>query len=680
MQNRAYSMLEIKSLDADLRMIKGWATTPTPDRLGDIVEPLGIKFTNPMPLLMDHKHDQPIGQVTFKTPSKKGIEFEARIARTDTPGTLKSRLDEAWESIKLGLKSAVSIGFKADKYSFLKDTDGIHFEESTVLELSLCTIPANQECTISAFKSVDHEALAASGYYNVSMDRPVRPGVTGSRKTTSTKLELKMPKTIDEQIAGAEAKRAATAAAIDAIMAKAAEEGRVLETDEETKYDEHKETVRNLDNHLVRLREHAEIIKAAPAKPAGTENEINPPGNALVLREHQQHLQNGATRIPRVQIIEPKFEPWQPFTRYVQAIAAGRGDLTRTREWVQRQPWNEQMPQVSKMVEVDPRDLAQQLQIRAAVGAGDTTNTTWASPLIAYTQAANLFAEYLRPGTIIGKLNQLRQVPFNVQIPRMTTGASVNWVGESAPKPVTSEAFDSLTLRWAKAAGIIAITQELARYSSPQAEGLVRDDLRRAMTEFLDRQFIDSSVAEVTNVSPASITNGVTAVTPTGTTASAFRTDVKTLLSPITLVNIPLDSGAFIIHTNQAISLQLMVNSLGNSVFPSITREGGSLLGFPVVVSTNVPAAGGSPADGYMLIFVVQNEVMIADDGVTMIDASDQASIQMDSAPDSPPTASSAYVSLWQLNWVGLRVERWVTWKKRRSQAAQYIQGAKYAE
>jgi HK97 family phage major capsid protein len=262
----------------------------------------------------------------------------------------------------------------------------------------------------------------------------------------------------------------------------------------------------------------------------------------------------------------------------------------------------------------------------------------------------------------------------------MTTGASVNWVGESAPKPITSEAFDSITLRWAKAAGIIVLTQELMRYSSPQAEGLVRDDLRRAMTEFLDRQFIDPSVAAVTNVSPASVLNGVTAATPTGTTASAFRADVKTLLAPIISANIPLDSGAWVMHTTTALSLSLMQNSLGQQVFPGMTKDGGTLLGFPVVASTNIPAAGGSPADGYVLAFIVQNEVMLADDGVTLIDASDQASIQMDSAPDSPPTAASAYVSLWQLNWVGLRVERWVTYLKRRAQAAQYLQGAKYAE
>jgi HK97 family phage major capsid protein/HK97 family phage prohead protease len=681
MQNRAYSMLQVKSLDSDLRMFKGIATTPSPDRLGDIIEPLGVKYTNPLPLLWQHKHDKPIGQVTFKTPTKNGIEFEAKIARTETPGPFKDRLDEAWESVKLGLTPAVSIGFQPEpgKFSFLKDTDGIHFKEISVLELSIVTVPANSETTISAFKSLDAEALTASGHYDARLERPVRPGVTGPRQPTSTRLELQMPKTIDEQIAGAEAKRAATAAAIDAIMAKAAEEGRVLETDEEQKYDEHKEVIRNLDNHLIRLRDHAEIIKATPAKPAGQENDINPPGTAMVLREHQQHLQNGATRIPRVQIIAPKVEPWQPFVRYVQAIVNGRGNIQSAREWAAKASWVDHTPEVQAMLSIEPRDLAYQLQVRAAVSEGTTFGTTWASPLIAYTQAANLFAEYLRPATIIGRLN-LRNVPFNIQIPRMTTGASVGWVGESAPKPITSEAFDSLTLRWAKAAAIIAITQELARFSNPQAEAIIRDDLRRAMTEFLDRQFIDSSVAAVTNVSPASITNGVTAVTPTGTTASAFRADLKTLVAPIITANIPLDSGAFIMHPSTALSLVLMQNSLGQPVFPTVTREGGTVQGFPVVVSSNVPAAGGSPADGYMIIFVIQDEILLADDGQTTIDASDQASLQMDTAPDSPPTASSAYVSLWQLNWIALRVERFITWQKRRSQAAQYIQGAKYAE
>jgi HK97 family phage prohead protease len=683
MQNRAYSVLQIKSINEDMRIIRGTATTPEPDRMGDIVEPLGVSFKNPLPLLWQHKHDQPVGEVRFDKPTKKGIEFTAKLAKSDTPGTLKDRLDEAWESIKIGLVKAVSIGFKAIEFSFLKETDGIHFLKTEVWELSLVTIPANTQANISAIKAVDSEALAASGHESAELERPQRkrPGVAGKQ---ATRLEPKM-KTIAEQIAAVEAKRAANCARMDELMAKAAEDGRVLESAEEEEYDTLKQENKNLDNHLTRLRDHAERMKET-AKPAGQENEgeeqaASPAaaaaasGGALALREHQRTLAGSA-----IKFVKPKIEPGTIFVRLAMALMAGKGDLTRTREWVKSMPWNDQTPEVGKILETDPTRLAYELQQRAAIGVGTTIDATWASPLIAYTQAAAEFAEFLRPATIIGRIPGLRRVPFNIQVPRMTAGASVGWVGENAPKPVSSEAFDTITLRWAKAAGIVVLTQELMRFSNPAAEALVRADLSRAMAQFLDAQFVDPTVAAVTNVSPASITNGVTAVTPTGTTASAFRADVKTLLAPLLTANIPLDSGVWIMHTSLAISLSLMQNSLGQQVFPGMTKTGGTLLGFPVIASTNVPATGGSPADGYALIFAIADEIMLADDGNTVIDASDQASIQMDTAPDSPPSASTPVVSFWQMNFVGLRAERWINWQKRRTQAVQYMAGTKYAE
>ena len=110
MNNRAYSVLEIKSVDEGKRVIRGIATTPTVDRVGDIIDPLGVKFTNPMAFLWQHRHDQPIGQVKFDRPSKNGINFEAEIASTDEPGTLKDRLDEAWQSIKMASLMSVVLG------------------------------------------------------------------------------------------------------------------------------------------------------------------------------------------------------------------------------------------------------------------------------------------------------------------------------------------------------------------------------------------------------------------------------------------------------------------------------------------------------------------------------------------------------------------------------------------
>jgi HK97 family phage prohead protease len=149
--NRAYSVLTVKSVDEEKRIIRGVATTPTVDRVGDIIDPLGVKFDNPLPLLWQHEHDKPIGSVKFDKPTKAGINFEAEIASTDEPGTLKDRLDEAWQSIKMGLVRAVSIGFRAIEYAFM-DSGGVRFVETEVYELSAVTIPANADALITEIK------------------------------------------------------------------------------------------------------------------------------------------------------------------------------------------------------------------------------------------------------------------------------------------------------------------------------------------------------------------------------------------------------------------------------------------------------------------------------------------------------------------------------------------------
>lgn len=162
MQNRAYSVLSIKSIDDDARIIRGIATTPTVDRVGDIIEPLGVKFSNPLAFLWQHQHDKPIGSVKFDTPTKDGIGFEATIASVDEAGTLKDRLDEAWQSIKAGLVRAVSVGFRPIEYSYM-DSGGIRFTETEVFELSAVTIPANSDALITTIKSIDAQFRAKEG-------------------------------------------------------------------------------------------------------------------------------------------------------------------------------------------------------------------------------------------------------------------------------------------------------------------------------------------------------------------------------------------------------------------------------------------------------------------------------------------------------------------------------------
>lgn len=158
--DRAYSVLHVKAFDEEKRIIRGIATTPEADRVGDVVSPEGVQFKNPMPLLWQHKHDKPVGTVKFDTPTRAGITFEAQLPFIEEPGVLKDRVDEAWQSVKSGLVTAVSIGFRTlDNQVERLKSGGLKFLKTEVIELSLVTIPANAGAMITAIKSLAQEQL-----------------------------------------------------------------------------------------------------------------------------------------------------------------------------------------------------------------------------------------------------------------------------------------------------------------------------------------------------------------------------------------------------------------------------------------------------------------------------------------------------------------------------------------
>lgn len=178
MNNRAYSFITIKSVDEEQRIIEGTASTPSPDRMGDIVNPMGAKFTLPLPLLWQHNHDEPIGHVIEASPSPDGIWFKAKLASTGEPGKLKDLLDFAWQSIKMKLVAAVSIGFRPEKYAFL-ETGGIEFDVWEWYELSAVTIPAQAEATITAVKSIDAGLRKAAGVPDPEIPTEEPPAAIG---------------------------------------------------------------------------------------------------------------------------------------------------------------------------------------------------------------------------------------------------------------------------------------------------------------------------------------------------------------------------------------------------------------------------------------------------------------------------------------------------------------------
>ncbi|MPW52652.1 peptidase U35 [Moraxella catarrhalis] len=183
---KAYSTLQIKSVtdNDDERIITGIATTPSTDRDDDILEPLGAKFALPIPLLWQHNHNQPIGEVIQATVTEKGIEIVAKIAKIDERGTLKDRIDEAWQSIKSGLIKGLSVGFKIKEYSYIENSWGLHIKEWEWWELSIVTIPANGDAVITSVKQIKE---AFSLPLQPTPNPPINPIVPPPTPTTITK-------------------------------------------------------------------------------------------------------------------------------------------------------------------------------------------------------------------------------------------------------------------------------------------------------------------------------------------------------------------------------------------------------------------------------------------------------------------------------------------------------------
>jgi len=291
--------------------------------------------------------------------------------------------------------------------------------------------------------------------------------------------------------------------------------------------------------------------------------------------------------------------------------------------------------------------------------------------------------------TIVGKFGtngipSLRRVPFNVRILGQTSGGSGYWVGQAAPKPVTKFDFAATKLSWAKVANIAVLSQELVRFSNPSAEALVRQGLADALIARMDIDFIDPDKALVADVSPASITNGITPEFPTGTNAAAVRADVQTLFNAFIAANNAPTSGVWIMSNTTALALSLMTNALGQQEFPGINMNGGSFMGLPVIASQYATSLG-SPS-GNLMILVNAGDIYLSDDGQVVIDASREASLEMSTTPTNTPAGGSpiaptatSLVSLWQTDAIGLRAERFINWQRRRDSAVAYLAAVNYS-
>ena len=136
--------------------IAGYANTTAKDRSGDIVTAnawaKGVdNFRRNPVLLYQHKHDCPIGKVNKITVDKKGIFVEAGVS-------IAAEANHGIQTlIKDGALKSFSVGFKVKDGKYNRDDDSMYITDVELLEISVVSVPCNQDSLFSVRKSFETE-------------------------------------------------------------------------------------------------------------------------------------------------------------------------------------------------------------------------------------------------------------------------------------------------------------------------------------------------------------------------------------------------------------------------------------------------------------------------------------------------------------------------------------------
>lgn len=666
--NRAYALLNIKGLDDEQRVIRGIATTPTPDRVGDSVDQYGVTVADDIPLFLYHDSTQTVGRVKFGKPTKEGIPFEARIPKVNEPGRLKDRLDEAWQMVRHGLINAVSIGFRPLENAIEQlKAGGLRFLKTEVLELSLVPVPAQPEAVIQGWKSmsqdaheslikqvknIDQKHLAAKG--RTSADDDPRSGVSGHKQQAAksgffySKRQIGKENEIMKTIQELREMRQTKAARLHELVELFKTEDHEASDEETTEFDGLTAEVKTLDQDIRIAGFHA--MQGATAK--GVEGSSS---NAAAASR-------GGLSFVRKEDPDDKFKG-QAYTRFLIAKAAAFCALKDgnyvTPGQIAEQRWGKSHPKLVQM-------------IKAAVAGGGTGSGEWGAELAqSDTRFTGDFIEYLYGQTVFDRL-PLRSIPARVHVKGQDGAATGYWVGESKAIPVTKPDFSDVELTPLKVGAIAVCSKELVMSSSPSAEQLIRDSIVEASSQRVDTTFLSANAASA-GVSPAGLLNGLSGIAPSGADAAAVRADLLTMYQPfLTAKNA---SGLVQIMTpSMAKALALLVNALGQPEFVGLNADGGTLLGDPVYTGDNV-----TPGNWILL---KPSDIWKIGDGGVQVSMSDTATIEQNDAPqgasDTPTAASATLMSMWQTESVAFKVVRSINYAKRRSGAVVFLDNAEY--
>lgn len=205
----------------DSVMIEGYASTNDVDRHGDIVPvsvwQKGIEnyLKNPV-ILAYHDHSEPAGRMIEHRIDDKGFWVKARIS---------AAAEDVFNLVKDGVLTAFSIGFRIVDAEYNSAAELFVVKELELHEISVVSVPANQNTLFSLSKSFETDEEFKSFKMQFAPKSESAKGLESSTEANSdVTKEWKMdPKQLEQMLADAASKAAEqTAKAIGEKQAKEA--------------------------------------------------------------------------------------------------------------------------------------------------------------------------------------------------------------------------------------------------------------------------------------------------------------------------------------------------------------------------------------------------------------------------------------------------------------------------
>lgn len=460
-------------------------------------------------------------------------------------------------------------------------------------------------------------------------------------------------RTIEDQIKDLENTVAATLADSKEITQKSIAEGRDMDDEESKQVDENNAKVKRLNGDIKRLRTMQELEAAAAQPVDGSTAE-----SAAISRA--AGAAPGAIMIHRKSnIAEDKFQG-QSFTRLQIAKALALIDSDRrSPATIAEQRWGKENPMLAMILK------------SSVSGAGETSGSALSELVQFDGRYTGDFVEFLYGMTVFDQL-PFTEVPANVTVKGIDGAWTGYWVGEGKAIPMSQGSASAVNLSPLKAAALTGLSNEIIRDASPSSEMIVRDGLSQASAQVIDTTLLSASAASA-GVSPAGLLNGVSGTASEGPSADGARQDIYNLVAPFNTAKI---RGDIVLVTTPAIATQLglMFNALGQPEFPGLSRSGGSMLGYKVVVGDNVPS-------GDIIAIAPKAVWKIGDLGV-QVSVSQHATVEQSTVPTgdalTPAAASVMLTSAFQEDMTFFKVIRPVNFAKKRTAAVSLVTGAAY--